>query len=152
MKFHQTLFGFLLCCSCSASEGPAPQQAPPVVVPLIEMVDEPIPASAPAVRPAAVVELGSVGPLRDHPAVVAQAHHLARDSWTVRVGLRRADAFFPMIEGQLVVYGLPRELAFVPMVESVFQPEAQGRRALGLLAIYGGDRACVRPSSRRIPR
>ena len=132
MKFHQTLFGFLLCCSCSASEGPAPQQAPPVVVPLIEMVDEPIPASAPAVRPAAVVELGSVGPLRDHPAVVAQAHHLARDSWTVRVGLRRADAFFPMIEGQLVVYGLPRELAFVPMVESVFQPEAQGRRALGL--------------------
>jgi len=132
MKFHQALFGLLLYCSCSASEGAAPQEAPPVVLPMIEMVDEPIPAPASAVRPDTVVELGSVGPLRDHPEVVAQAHDLARDSWTVRVGLRRADAFFPMIEGQLVVYGLPRELAFVPMVESVFQPEAQGRRALGL--------------------
>ena len=89
------------------------------------------PSTAP--EPVRVVpEFKTVGALRDHPMVVAQAHDLAQDSWTVRVGLRRADAFFAMIESQLIAYGLPRELAFVPMVESVFQPEAQGRRAVGL--------------------
>jgi soluble lytic murein transglycosylase-like protein len=141
MKFHQALLGVLLCCSCSSTEQDLQQVAPPPADRVVAVVAE-VAVALPAPPPASAVtreiprvvqgEPKTVGALRDHPAVVAQAHDLAQDSWTVRVGLRRADAFFPMIETQLVRYGLPRELAFVPMVESVFHPDAQGRRAVGL--------------------
>ena len=136
MKFHLALFGVLLCCSCSVSEEGSQREAPPIDAPVaavatdVQLKSEEAPEAAES--PVVSVDVKSVGALRDHPEVVAQAHDLARDSWTVRVGLRRADAFFPMIEDHLVDYGLPRELAFVPMVESVFHPEAQGRRAVGL--------------------
>lgn len=82
-----------------------------------------------------VEEVAVVDPLhrlRSHPSVVAQARRLASDRYTVRVGLQRAEGFFRMIEAALIEHGLPRELAFVPMVESVFHPDARGRRAVGL--------------------
>jgi hypothetical protein len=134
MKLHQALFGFLLCCSCSTAEEAALQELPPQVAVVAAVVVEvpPLPIPSDPVQKRVGDANRTVGSLRDHPAVVAQAHDLARDSWTVRVGLRRADAFFAMIEEQLVHHNVPRELAFVPMVESVFHPEARGRRAVGL--------------------
>ncbi|MDG1957200.1 MAG: lytic transglycosylase domain-containing protein [Candidatus Binatia bacterium] len=134
MKLHQALFGFLLCCSCSTAEEASLQELPlPVeVVPAVVVEVPSLPILSHPVQKRVAYANRTVGALRDHPAVVAQAHDLARDSWTVRVGLRRADAFFAMIEEQLVHHNVPRELAFVPMVESVFHPEARGRRAVGL--------------------
>ena len=79
-----------------------------------------------------VLELARLDELRAHPRVVAQAHDLARDRWTVEVSLRRASRYFPMIERYLSQSGLPGELAYVPMVESRFLPDARNRRALGM--------------------
>ncbi|MFP6665322.1 MAG: lytic transglycosylase domain-containing protein [Deltaproteobacteria bacterium] len=85
-----------------------------------------------AVVPEKVVAVAPLHLLRAHPRVIAQARTLARDRYTMRVGLERAESFFGMIEAVLSEHGLPRELAFVPMVESVFHPDARSRRAVGL--------------------
>lgn len=105
----------------------------------VPVVEEPVRAVAPeslpaevAAEPAEEPDVTVLAELRAHPRVVAQAHDLARDHRTVRVALQRAEEFFAMIEQELLAHGLPRELAFVPMVESVFLAEARGRRAVGL--------------------
>lgn len=126
---------FVAACASSEVE--------PIGAPAVDSAAVPPPVERVEMPVASVVETPQRVPptlaeLRAHPRVVAQAEDLARDHRTVRVGLQRAEQFFDMIEAELLAHGLPRELAFVPMVESVFHPDARSRRAVGLWQFTAG--------------
>ena len=71
--------------------------------------------------------------LQAHPDVAARvAHMLGRGRITLRTSLVRSVDYVPMIERELEEVGVPTELAYLPMVESRFLPNAVGRRAVGL--------------------
>jgi hypothetical protein len=123
------VFALLAACS-SGNEGPSADRADAQSAP--EALVSPVEAEVAVVEPREALAFAPLAELRSHPRVVAQAHALARDRYTVRVGLERGERFFDMIEAALMEHGLPRELAFVPMVESVFHPDARSRRAVGL--------------------
>jgi len=71
--------------------------------------------------------------LQAHPAVVERvAWMLGRGRRTLRTSLMRGLEFVPMIEREFGERGVPAELAYLPVVESCFLPDATGRSAVGL--------------------
>ena len=57
---------------------------------------------------------------------------LSRGRRTLRTSLERSLDFVPMIERELGECGVPPELAYLPVVESRFLPDARGRAAVGV--------------------
>lgn len=116
----------LLVGGCAATSGlepvgggPQPAQIPPAL-------------EAPSAVPE-TVGLDSLRRLQGHPAVARRVDHmLGRSRRTLEISLRRSLDFVPMIERELAEVGVPVELAYLPMVESRFLPDAIGRRAVGL--------------------
>lgn len=71
--------------------------------------------------------------LQGHPAVAERIEQmLGRGRITLTTSLSRGLDFIPMIERELSEHGVPAELAYLPMVESRFRPDAVGRTAVGL--------------------
>jgi membrane-bound lytic murein transglycosylase D len=124
-------FLVLLCAGCAARPGGGPEGD--VLEPLVA---PPLARATPALPEA--VGLDSLRQLQDHPAVAQRVDHmLGRSRRTLEISLRRSLEFVPMIERELAEVGVPIELAYLPMVESRFLPDAIGRRAVGLWQFTG---------------
>lgn len=96
-------------------------------------------AEAPVIDEAASMEarprVGAVQlkTLQAHPKVAERIESfLGRERTTLTVSLERSLDYIPMIERELSEAGVPPELAYLPMVESRFRPDAVGRTAVGL--------------------
>ncbi|MGH9161313.1 MAG: lytic transglycosylase domain-containing protein [Vicinamibacteraceae bacterium] len=61
---------------------------------------------------------------------------------TIEEGLVRGEQYFPMIQGVLRAEGLPLDLAYMPLIESVFEPAAVSRaQAKGVWQLTRGTAA-----------
>ncbi len=87
---------------------------------------------------------GSTGtgcfPIPDHPAVARLVEEFCGPRRrSVSEAFRRAERYLPMIRRVLREEGLPQELAYLPMVESHFRPDARSRAgAVGLWQFIAG--------------
>lgn len=70
----------------------------------------------------------------DHPEVLAALEYLTtRRQEAVEGGLSRATRYMPMIREIFAQYGVPRELSWIPLIESLFKPTVRSRAsAVGL--------------------
>jgi membrane-bound lytic murein transglycosylase D len=101
----------------------------PLIRPAAEAISAPVSAS------------GTTVALATAPAAAAPAWDLANisnsrvDGWVQRFTtslkgeisntLTRGEAYLPMISAKLAARGMPRELAYLPMIESEFRPKAR---------------------------
>ena len=119
------------CALVAVGCGLAPLQRPAVPPAATEIA----PVAAAAVVDLSTPRVGAEGlrTLQGHPTVSQRVEHmLGRGRITLRTSLKRSVAYVPMIEEQLGEHGVPAELAYLPMVESRFRPNAVGRRAVGM--------------------
>lgn len=121
------LLGLLLGAGC----GLAPRKA---VVSLEGVEAPPLDGRAPEPPPEAPrVGHEHLKSLQAHPAVAERIEQmLGHGRITLTTSLSRSLDFIPMIERELSEHGVPPELAYLPMVESRFRPDAVGRTAVGL--------------------
>jgi len=77
---------------------------------------------------------------RDNAKVEAALMYLVTDrKEVIQEGLSRASRYMPMILATLDEVGVPRELAWVPLIESLFKPSAYSRaRASGMWQFMSG--------------
>jgi len=77
---------------------------------------------------------------RDNAKVEAALMYLVTDrKQVIEEGLSRASRYMPMILATLDDVGVPRELAWVPLIESLFKPSAYSRaRATGMWQFMSG--------------
>jgi membrane-bound lytic murein transglycosylase D len=74
-----------------------------------------------------------------HPRVVSQAQQMTRGQRvTVRDALARSGRYLEIIARELEKEGVPRELAFLPAVESHFSAQAEGAGTVGLWQFTSG--------------
>jgi membrane-bound lytic murein transglycosylase D len=77
---------------------------------------------------------------RDNPKVEAALVYLVTErKEVIQEGLSRASRYMPMIIATLEEVGVPKELAWVPLIESLFKPSAYSRaRAAGMWQFMSG--------------
>lgn len=110
--------------------GLAPVQRPSVEVAGTEarVID-----SAASMKARPRVGSGHLKTLQAHPKVADRIDALlGRERITLTTSLERSLDYIPMIQQELREHGVPAELAYLPMVESRFLPDAVGRTAVGL--------------------
>jgi len=67
----------------------------------------------------------------DKKEIREHLEHLLRDRRSLEIALRRANLYMPYIKPVLRDYGLPEELALLPLIESGFNPFAVSRSGAG---------------------
>ena len=119
----------LLVSGCGVAATQRPQLRGPGPLPGQDLVADPeiVPPTAPRVG------LEHLKTLQAHPMVQERMEYmLSRGRITLATSLERSVDFMPIIEEEFRAAGVPSALAYLPMVESRFLPNAVGRTAVGL--------------------
>lgn len=137
-KLLLILLSLLFLASCAGKKEPALEMPPTVEIDeeLQEPLDEELTVEWPKVgdvelteaeRKALEIKLDFPYPLNEYSAAVIQEQFLfltRRVPRTVRKWLTRSEPYLPYIQEEIREAGLPKELAYMPYIESGFNPRA----------------------------